>query len=55
MMVLSIHPGVSKEGMLSSMGFAPAMPAVIPTTEPPTREQVRLIRDVIDPKRMYMG
>jgi glutaconate CoA-transferase subunit B len=55
MMLTSIHPGNSLEDVLGTMGFAPAVPQRVPQTEPPTKEQVHLIRDVIDPQRMYMG
>jgi glutaconate CoA-transferase subunit B len=55
MMLMSIHPGNSLEDVLGTMGFAPAVPQRVPQTEPPTMEQVHLIRDVIDPQRMYMG
>ena len=55
MMLLSIHPGNTKEDVLNTMGFVPALPENIPFTEPPTQEQLRLIREVIDPKHMYMG
>jgi glutaconate CoA-transferase subunit B len=55
MMLMSIHPGNSLEDVLGTMGFAPAVPQRVPQTEPPTKEQVHLIRDVIDPQRMYMG
>ena len=55
MMLVSIHPGNTVEDVLGTMGFAPVVPAKVPTTEPPSREQVRLIREVIDPRRMYMG
>ena len=55
MMLLSIHPGSTLDDVLGTMGFAPLVPERVPYTEPPTREQVRLIRDVIDPQRMYMG
>jgi len=37
------------------MGFVPEMSGTIPFTEPPTQEQLRLIREQIDPTRMYMG
>jgi glutaconate CoA-transferase subunit B len=55
MMLISIHPGNSLEDVLGTMGFAPVVPQRVPQTEPPTTEQVHLIRDVIDPQRMYMG
>jgi glutaconate CoA-transferase, subunit B len=55
MMLLSIHPGNTLEDVLNTMGFTPVIPESVPFTEPPTAEQLRLIREVIDPKRMYMG
>jgi glutaconate CoA-transferase subunit B len=55
MMLISIHPGNTLEDVLGTMGFAPIVPEHVPYTEPPTQDQVRLIREVIDPQRMYMG
>jgi glutaconate CoA-transferase, subunit B len=55
MMLISIHPGNTLDDILNTMDFAPVVPQNLPFTEPPTDEQLRLIREVIDPKRMYMG
>jgi glutaconate CoA-transferase subunit B len=55
MMLLSIHPGNTLGDVLSTLGFHPVLPPEVPFTEPPTSEQLRLIREVIDPDRMYMG
>ena len=55
MMLISIHPGNKLDDVLAAMGFRPIVPPQIPFTEPPTTEQLRLIREVIDPERMYMG
>ena len=55
MTLLSIHPGTTLDDVVATMGFAPIVPAQVPFTEPPSREQLRLIREVIDPQRMYMG
>lgn len=55
MRLLSIHPGNTLVDVLGTMGFAPVVPADVPFTEPPTREQLRLIREVIDPERKYLG
>jgi glutaconate CoA-transferase subunit B len=55
MMLISIHPGNTLEDVLGTMGFAPVVPQNLPFTEPPTGEQLRLIREVIDPQHMYMG
>jgi glutaconate CoA-transferase, subunit B len=55
MMLSSIHPGITLEEVLGTMGFKPLVPEHVAFTEPPTPEQVRLIREVIDPRHMYMG
>ena len=49
----SIHPGIALENVLSNMAFQPIVPGDLPVTEPPTAEQVRLIREEIDPEGMY--
>jgi glutaconate CoA-transferase subunit B len=54
MMLVSIHPGNKLDDVLATMGFRPSMPQQVPFTEPPTPEQLMLIRKVIDPERMYM-
>ena len=55
MILVSIHPGNTLSDVTSTLGFRPGIPAQIPFTEPPTQEQLRLIREVIDPQQMYMG
>ena len=55
MMLVSIHPGNTLEDVISTLGFQPMVPPQVPFTEPPTAEQLRLIREVIDPEKMYMG
>jgi len=51
----SIHPNTTLEDVLSNMSFKPVIPDNLPFTEPPTAEQVRLIREEIDPKKAYAG
>jgi len=55
MMLMSIHPGNTIEDVVGTMGFAPVVPKDVPYTEPPEKEQLRIIREVIDPRKMYMG
>jgi len=55
MKLISIHPGITLEEVLGNMGFAPLVPPKVPATEPPEASQLQLIRETIDPKRMYMG
>ena len=49
----SIHPNTDLEDVLSNMSFEPIVPEDPPVTEPPTAEQIRLIREEIDPERAY--
>jgi glutaconate CoA-transferase subunit B len=51
----SIHPNTTLDDVLANMGFKPIVPDKVPFTEPPTREQVRLIREEIDPNKAYAG
>jgi glutaconate CoA-transferase subunit B len=55
MRLVSIHPGVTLEDVLANMSFRPVVPDTVPTTEPPSAEQIRLIREEIDPDGMYAG
>ncbi len=51
--VLSVHPGVSHAELQESTGFRLEIAPDCPTTPPPTPEELRLIREVIDPERRY--
>ena len=51
----SIHPGTTIEDVLENLSFQPVVPSDLSITEPPTAEQVRLIRQEIDPDGMYAG
>ena len=55
MRLMSIHPNTTLEDVLSNMNFNPIIPDHLPITEPPTAEQVRLIREEIDPEKAYAG
>ena len=55
MRLVSIHPGITQEDVLANMNFQPIVPHDLPTTELPTVEQIRLIREEIDPEGMYAG
>lgn len=51
----SIHPHTTLDDVLSNMSFTPIVPDDLPVTETPTAEQVRLIREEIDPQKAYAG
>lgn len=53
LVVSSVHPGVDPAEVRDATGFAVEIPDHVPETEPPTREELRLIREVIDPERRY--
>lgn len=53
MRLRSTHPGVTTDQVREATGFDLVMPdGAVPETRPPTREQVRLIREKIDPDNM---
>uniref|UniRef100_A0AAU3H343 CoA-transferase n=1 Tax=Streptomyces sp. NBC_01401 TaxID=2903854 RepID=A0AAU3H343_9ACTN len=50
MRLRSVHPGVSIEQVTEATGFTLAIPDEVPYTREPTESELRLIREVIDPK-----
>ncbi len=53
MRLKSVHPGVTAGQVQDATGFELLMPeGTVPQTRTPTRKQVRLIREVIDPDGM---
>jgi glutaconate CoA-transferase subunit B len=53
--LLSLHPGVGLEDVLSNTGFALNVPDEVHTTPLPAPEELRLLREEIDPKSVYLG
>lgn len=49
MRLASLHPGVTSEQVREATSFELAVPDDVPRTRPPTTEELRLIREVIDP------
>lgn len=54
MQLESLHPGTSLEEVQEQTGFELLASGEVPETDPPTREQLRLLRDVIDPEGFYI-
>ncbi|THA64549.1 CoA-transferase [Streptomyces sp. A0958] len=50
MRIRSLHPGVAVEQVAEATGFALSVPDDVPLTREPTEAELRLIREVIDPK-----
>ncbi|MFF9497003.1 CoA-transferase subunit beta [Streptomyces flaveolus] len=49
MRLRSLHPGVTVEEVVGATGFPLSVPAEVPYTREPTAEELRLIREVVDP------
>jgi acyl CoA:acetate/3-ketoacid CoA transferase beta subunit len=50
MRLASLHPGVATEQVLGATGFPLTVPDPVPATREPTSEELRLLREVIDPE-----
>lgn len=50
MRLASCHPGVSPDDVVRATGFPLVLPAHVQTTRTPTAEELRLLREIIDPK-----
>jgi glutaconate CoA-transferase subunit B len=55
MQLLSLHPGVSLDRVRAATGFELAAAEPLGVTEPPTAEELRLLRDEVDPLRYVLG
>lgn len=50
MRLRSVHPGVSVEQVVANTGFDLVVPASVPETRPPTDEELRIMREILDPR-----
>lgn len=50
MRLVSLHPGVSVDEVRAASGFAIEVPEDVTMTREPTEEELRLIREVLDPR-----
>ncbi len=50
MRLRSVHPGVTVPDVIEATGFALVVPDDVPETRVPTAEELRVIRDVVDPR-----
>lgn len=49
----SLHPGATLDEVRATMGWAPKIAPDLATTPPPTDEELRLIREELDPEGAY--
>lgn len=55
MELLSLHPGVSLEQVAANTGFELAFQEPLAVTPPPTAQELRILRDEVDPFRYIIG
>jgi glutaconate CoA-transferase subunit B len=55
MVVASLHPGVTWDALRDSMAWEPLRAPDLGETEPPTADELRLIREELDPGGVYTG
>jgi glutaconate CoA-transferase, subunit B len=55
MMLLSLHPGCTVEDVIENTGFEMLIPEKYETTAEPTEEELRLLREDVDPFRYIIG
>lgn len=54
MKLLAVHPGVTVEQVIQNTGFELLLADPIEETPPPTAEELRLLREEIDPHHLYI-
>lgn len=54
MMLLSLNPGVSVEDVKKNSSFEILIPSRVDATSPPTAEEIRLLREEIDPVKFIL-
>ncbi|HKT86947.1 MAG TPA: hypothetical protein VJQ59_00830, partial [Candidatus Sulfotelmatobacter sp.] len=52
--LLSLHPGVLVEDLIENTGFPLQIPKEIVRTPLPTNEELRILREEIDPKGVHL-
>jgi glutaconate CoA-transferase subunit B len=55
MEVISLHPGVTMVQVQAATGFALGIREPVQQTAPPTLEEVRILREEVDPHRYLLG
>ncbi len=54
MVLASLHPGVTEEQVRDNLGWEPRVAASLRETPPPTAAELRLLREELDPQRLYL-
>jgi glutaconate CoA-transferase subunit B len=51
----SIYPGVTVEEVRAEVGWPLEARERLASVEPPNETELRLLREVLDPKKLYLG
>lgn len=54
MRLLATNPGVMVDDVIENTGFDLIVPAEVGQNEPPTAEELRILREEVDPERFYI-
>jgi glutaconate CoA-transferase subunit B len=54
MRLKATHPGVSVDDIVAATGFELIIPEKVESTEPPSKEELCLLREEIDPEKLYI-
>lgn len=54
MKLLAVHPGVSVDQVVAETGFELLMADKVAVNEPPSAEELRILRDKVDRQRLYI-
>jgi len=54
MKLLAVNPGVTVEQVVASTGFELLQASPVGENAPPTEQELRLLREEIDPTRLYI-
>ncbi|MEM2897573.1 MAG: CoA-transferase [Candidatus Bathyarchaeia archaeon] len=54
MRLKSIHPGASIKDVQENTGFELIIPEKVPTTEPPTTDEIKMLREKVDPTGFFL-
>ena len=50
--IASVHPGITVNDVVNNTGFELEVAKDVPETEKPTKEQIRILREQVDPYGM---
>jgi glutaconate CoA-transferase subunit B len=54
MRLVATHPGVTVQEVIENTGFELIIPKNVPVNDPPSVEELRMLREEIDPDRYYI-